>query len=148
MRRLLESMKVKVKKLYPDAKLPTKATPGSACYDVYTQAHLFLDTWNRVKAPTGLAFELPRDVGMDIRPRSGLASRGFLILNSPGTLDSDYRGELLISIMNISGSPWHIEKGERIAQIRLFPILEVEWEEVEELSETERGSDGFGSTGK
>ena len=143
-----------VKKLYPDAKLPTKATPGSMCYDVYAQETFGIQPMYRNKIGTGLAFELPEGLGLDIRPRSGLASSGLIMLNAPGTLDSDYRGELFISIMNLTGSPWQITKGDRIAQIR---VMEDPWhhthhydsgfEEVEELSETERGGGGFGSTG-
>jgi len=109
---------------------------------------------SRDKVCTGLAFELPRGYALDIRPRSGLALKGLVILNSPGTLDSDYRGELLISFVNLSNEEIIVYKEDRIAQIRLiqdpqlFYLEKIEWEEVEELSETERGKGGFGSTGR
>jgi len=142
-------MKVKVKKLYPDAKLPIKATPGSICFDVFSPfTFTFRPRWIE-RISTGLAFELPIGIGLDIRPRSSLASKGLIILNSPSTLDSDYRGELLISCMNLSDTSISISKGDRIAQIRLLKEIYIdEWEEVEELSETERGKGGFGSTGR
>lgn len=98
--------------------------------------------------PTGLAFEIPWGYGLDIRPRSGLASSGLIIPNAPGTLDSDYRGELMILCRNLLASPFLIPKGDRVAQIRLFRTTELDFEEVEELSETERGTGGFGSTGR
>lgn len=141
-------MNLKVKKLYPDAKLPTKATPESSCYDVYSVEEVKFMTWTKRMVPTGLAFELPPGMSLDIRPRSGLASQGFIILNSPGTLDSDYRGELLISCMSLSTLDILIEKGDRIAQIRLFRTIDIEFEEVKELDETSRGEGGFGSTGR
>ena len=141
-------MKLKVRKLHEDARLPTKATPGSVCYDVYSVEAKALLPMERWMIPTGLAFELPRWIGLDIRPRSGLASLGLVILNSPGTLDSDYRGELKISCINLSGGNFIVNKGDRIAQIRPFQAEELEFKEVEELTETPRGIGGFGSTGK
>ena len=145
-------MILKVKRLDKDAKLPVKATEGSLCWDIYSTKRVLLSPMERQKLHTGLAFELPRGVGLDIRPRSGLASRGLIILNSPGTLDSDYRGELMVSCMNLSNGDILVNKGDRIAQIRPISDLSEEWgarfEEVEELSDTERGEGGFGSTGK
>ena len=141
-------MRLKVQKLHPDAELPLKATSGSACYDVYSIKRHLLSPMERASIPTGLAFELPEGYGLDIRPRSGLASRGLIILNSPGTLDSDYRGELRVICMNLSSGNILVSKGDRIAQVRLFKELCMEFEEVKELNETERGPRGFGSTGK
>jgi dUTP pyrophosphatase len=148
-------MKMKVKKLFPDAKLPSKATPGSFCFDVFSMFEFtFRPRWKE-RIGTGLAFELPRGYALDIRPRSGLASKGLVILNSPGTLDSDYRGELLISFINLSNEEVIVYKGDRIAQIRVMQDIEaamfgerIIWKEVEELSDTKRGKGGFGSTGR
>ena len=141
-------MRLKIKKLSKDAQFPTKATLGSACYDVYSTHRRLFTPMERGILHTGLAFEIPRGYGLDIRPRSGLASRGLVVLNSPGTLDSDYRGELEVACMNLSSGNILISKGDRIAQIRLLRDLSLEFEEAKELSETERGSGGFGSTGK
>lgn len=141
-------MILKVKKLVEEAKLPTKATKGSVCWDVYSVASKSLLPRNIFVIPTGLAFELPEGIGLDIRPRSGLASAGLMILNSPGTLDSDYRGELKVAVINFSGGPFLIEKGDRIAQLRPIRTMDMQWEEVENLSGTERGEGGFGSSGK
>lgn len=141
-------MKLLVKKLDKDAKLPTKATLGSACYDVYsTDRKVFSPNEHHI-LHTGLVFEVPDGYGMDIRPRSGLASRGLIMLNSPGVLDSDYRGELIMSCANYSNGNILVGKGDRIAQIRLFKIIDIDFEEVEELTKTRRGEGGFGSTGR
>jgi len=139
---------LKVKKLSREAKLPTKATEGSVCYDVFSTKRILFSPNEKNMIHTGLVFEVPKGYGMDIRPRSGLASRGLIILNSPGTLDSDYRGELLVSCANISNRNILVDKGDRIVQIRLFKVIDLEFEEVEEISETKRGKGGFGSTGE
>jgi len=139
---------LKVKKLSREAKLPTKATEGSVCYDVYSTKRILFSPNEKNMIHTGLVFEVPKGYGMDIRPRSGLASRGLIILNSPGTLDSDYRGELLVSCANISNGNILVDKGDRIVQVRLFKVIDLEFEEVEEISETVRGKGGFGSTGE
>jgi len=141
-------MKVKVEKLSPNAQLPAKATEGSVCYDVSSVKRVLLSPMEKTVIPTGLAFELPEEAGLEVRPRSGLASKGFIILNSPATLDNDYRGELLILCMNLSNRNILINKGDRIAQIRLFETINIEWEELEELGKTERGNKGLGSTGR
>ena len=99
--------------------------------------------------PTGLFVELPEGYEMQIRPRSGLAAKhGITVLNSPGTIDADYRGEIKVILVNLSNTPFTIEPGERIAQMIVARYEQVEWQAVESLSETERGAGGFGSTGK
>ena len=99
--------------------------------------------------PTGLYVELPEGYEMQIRPRSGLAAKhGITVLNSPGTIDADYRGEIKVILVNLSNTPFTIEPGERIAQMIVARYEQVEWQAVESLSETERGAGGFGSTGK
>jgi len=140
-------MEVKVKKLDSRAKLPTKATEGSACYDVYALEDTFLVSRWSTLVGTGLSVEVPKGYMLDIRPRSGLARSGIVVNNSPGTLDSDYRGELKIMLYNQSDVGRWVKAGDRIAQVRLVEILDIEWVEGE-LSETERGIGGFGSTGR
>lgn len=139
---------LKVKRASEDIKLPTRATPGSSCYDVYTPERMVLTPGEVWEAKTGLFFEIPSGYGLEVRPRSSMALKGTIILNSPGTIDSDYRGELIIIIVNIMGDEVRIEKGDRIAQIKLSKVLEVEFEEVDSLDKTERNKGGFGSTGR
>ena len=99
--------------------------------------------------PTGLYVELPEGYEMQIRPRSGLAAKhGITVLNSPGTIDADYRGEIKVILVNLSNEPFTIEAGERIAQMVVARHEQIEWESVEVLGTTERGAGGFGSTGK
>ena len=141
-------MEIKVKKLHPDAKLPTKGTEGSAYYDVYAleDTRVYASYTRAVR--TGVSLECPTGYVVDIRPRSSLSMKGLSIANSPGTLDSDYRGELLILVMQYRGFSFMIRKGNRIAQIGLLKVEPIEFKEVDELSETRRGSSGIGSTGR
>lgn len=141
-------MKVKVKLLDEKASLPAKATEGSACYDVFSKITGSLGPNATFAFPTGLVFELPRNYEIEIRPRSSLAQRGVVIANSPGTLDSDYRGELRILLRNLSREVVTINEGDRIAQIKVNRIIPVEFELVEVVGMTVRGEGGFGSTGK
>lgn len=139
---------LKVKKLDPAAKLPLFATEGSVCMDVRAAEHYLLYPCRPIVVQTGLAFEVPPGFELLIRPRSGLASKGVTILNTPGTLDSDYRGECLVIMVYILPSGYfEIQKGDRIAQIAIREVPTVTIKEVEELSETTRGANGFGSTG-
>lgn len=130
--------------------MPEYATPLSAGMDL--RAHIpgviTLQPLERVLVPTGLFIELPAGYEAQVRPRSGMASRkGIGILNSPGTIDADYRGEIGILLVNLSGQAAEIEPGERIAQLVVASHQRVVWEPVEQLEETERGKGGFGSTG-
>jgi len=143
-------MKIKIinRSPYPS---PAYATPLSAGMDI--RAHvlesLTLQPLERVLVPTGLYVELPAGYEAQIRPRSGLASRkGITVLNSPGTIDADYRGEICVLLVNTSKEPAVIEPGERIAQMVVAAHSKVGWEEVEELTPTKRGAGGFGSTGE
>lgn len=107
-----------------------------------------LDSLERVLVPTGLFIELPVGYEAQVRPRSGLSiKKGLSLVNSPGTIDSDYRGEIKIILVNLSNQPQTIEPGERIAQMVIAKYERIEWEEAEVLSETDRGAGGFGSTG-
>jgi len=138
---------IKVKKLHPDAKLPTKGSEEAACWDVYALEDTFYSKIQVRAIRTGLALEVPEGYEVEIRPRSGL-SKEMEITNSPGTLDSDYRGELLVLAFARRDLGGPIKTGDRIAQIKVNRVLPVEFEEVDELSPTERGDKGFGSTGK
>jgi dUTP pyrophosphatase len=103
----------------------------------------------RAMIPTGLYVELPAGFEMQVRPRSGLAAKhGLTVLNSPGTVDADYRGEVRVILVNLSAEPFEIKPGERIAQLVIARHERAEWEPVDELSATDRGAGGFGSTGK
>ena len=130
--------------------LPSYATAGAAGMDLLAavQAPMVLAPGARTLVPTGLAIALPPGFELQIRPRSGLALKNGIILpNSPGTIDEDYRGELQVIVMNAGTDPFTIERGMRIAQAVLAPVVRAAWTEVAELDETQRGAGGFGSTG-
>lgn len=131
--------------------LPLYQTPLSAGMDVRAdlKQSVTLAPLGRAMIPTGLYVELPEGYEMQVRPRSGLAAKhGITVLNSPGTIDADYRGEIRIILVNLSSEAFTIEPGERIAQLVVARHEQVEWEPVEELGATERGTGGFGSTGR
>lgn len=144
---------IKVKKLHPDVKLPTKATEGSACWDVYSLEDIWLSLSPKLVS-TGLSIEVPLGYLLEVRPRSGLSLEGVYVANSPGTIDSDYRGEFKVIMWYcrdtqfVGGYSYLIKKWDRVAQIRIEKVWPAQLKEVEELSETERGTGGFGSTGK
>jgi dUTP pyrophosphatase len=129
--------------------LPAYGTAGSAAVDLRNAGPaVVLPPLGRQLIPTGLAFALPPDLEAQIRPRSGLAlNRGISIINTPCTIDSDYRGEIRIPLINFDREPQEIAHGERIAQLLLARVLRIEWVEVSELPASGRGSAGFGSTG-
>ena len=130
---------------------PAYATPQSAGVDLRANLEepLVLEPLQRVMVPTGLYIALPPGYEAQVRPRSGLAAKhGITVLNSPGTVDADYRGELKTILVNLSREPFEIVPGERIAQMVIARHEQVEWEPVDELDATERGAGGFGSTGK
>ena len=131
-------------------KLPHYETNASAGMDL--RAHISepvtLEPLGRAIIKTGLFIELPMGIEAQVRPRSGLAAKkGITVLNSPGTIDADYRGEIGIILVNLSNESYTIENGERIAQMIIARHERAQWEEVEKLSETSRGAGGFGSTG-
>ncbi len=130
---------------------PRYATPHSAGMDL--RAHLpgeiVLAPGQRVLVPTGLRLQIPPGYEGQVRTRSGLAlKRGLTVLNAPGTIDADYRGDVGVILVNLSGEPQRIAPGERVAQLVIAPVTRVRWEEVEELDDSERGRGGFGSTGQ
>jgi dUTP pyrophosphatase len=133
-----------------DLPLPAYATAGSAGVDLLAAiaAPLTLAPGGRALVPTGLTMALPPGYEAQVRPRSGLALRhGVTVLNSPGTIDSDYRGEIGVILANLGTAPFTIERGQAIAQMVVAPVSFVQWSEVETLPESERGTGGFGSTG-
>ena len=133
-----------------DLPLPDYATPGAAGMDLLAavSAPVTVEPGQRALVPTGLAIALPPGHELQIRPRSGLALRaGVTILNAPGTIDSDYRGEVTVLLVNLGREPFIINPGDRIAQLVIAPVTRCELEETDELSSTARGSGGFGHTG-
>lgn len=143
-------MKVKIVNHSPYP-LPAYATELSAGMDLRAalQEPLVLGSLEREMVPTGLHIELPAGFEAQIRPRSGLAAKhGISIVNAPGTIDADYRGEIKVVLVNLSNEPFTVNPGERIAQMVVARHETVQWEPVEALEESGRGSGGFGSTGK
>lgn len=143
-------MKIKIinKSVHP---LPEYATTASAGLDLRANIDepIVLKSLERYAVPTGLFIELPIGYEAQIRPRSGLAFKnGITVLNSPGTIDADYRGEIKIIVVNLSNEPFTINNGERVAQMVIAKHEQAEWTLVEQLEDTERGTGGFGSTGK
>lgn len=140
-------VKIVNKSQWPD---PAYATVASAGMDLRADIAepVVLKPLERRLVPTGIFIELPAGYEAQVRPRSGLATKhGVTVINSPGTVDADYRGELKVSLVNLSSEPFEIVPGERIAQMVVSAHETVEWEKVEALSETERGAGGWGSTG-
>ena len=143
-------MKVNIKKLNPNATIPTYGTPYSAGCDLYAciAEDLTIPAHTTAKVPTGLAMELPEGMVGLIYARSGLATKRHLApANKVGVIDSDYRGELIVALHNHSNEDQVISVNERIAQLVIAPVYQAEFEEVSELSETVRGAGGFGHTG-
>ncbi|MEW5798846.1 MAG: dUTP diphosphatase [Bacteroidota bacterium] len=133
-----------------DVPMPAYATPGSAGMDIYAAVEtvLKIQPGETVLVPTGFSIELPIGFEAQIRPRSGLAIKNSIgIMNSPGTIDSDYRGEVKIIVTNFGNNEFTVKRGDRIAQMVIAKYERIEWEEVQQLSGTTRGGGGFGSTG-
>ncbi len=134
-----------------DNALPQYATTGSSGMDIraWLDQPLTLAPMERVLVPTGLFLEIPENHEAQVRPRSGLAiKQGITCLNTPGTIDADYRGELKVILINLSNEAQTLQPGDRIAQLVFQKVEKVEWVEVKELSESERGEGGFGHSGK
>ena len=144
-------MELKFFKTHPEAIVPVYATQGSAGLDLHAMVPytVFLQPGVRFTCQTGIAIELPEGFMAEIRPRSGLAiKKGLGVINSPGTIDPDYRGEICVLLINHGDTPIEIENGMRIAQMVIAPFVRVELvRSLEDLSATERGEGGFGSTG-
>ena len=145
----MDKVKVKIINKSSNA-LPEYATPLSAGMDLRANISesIILQPLERRLIPTGIFLQLPEGYECQIRPRSGLALKhGITVLNSPGTIDADYRGEVCVILTNMSSQPFTIEKGERICQMVVARHASVDWDEVDVLDETERGAGGFGHTG-
>ena len=144
-------VKVLVKKLNPKVELPKYKTEGSSGMDLmaFIQKPIIILPNKSALISTGISIAIPKDYEIQIRPRSGLAAKSNIsVLNTPGTIDSDYRGELKVILFNHSDKDFVVNDKDRIAQMVLVPVLKINFEEVETLPDTIRGSGGFGSTGK
>ena len=143
--------KVLIKRLSSKVELPKYKTEGSSGLDLmaFIEKSIKLNPKESVLVPTGISIAIEKDLEIQIRPRSGLAAKSNIsVLNTPGTIDSDYRGEIKVILFNHSNNEFIINKKDRIAQMVLAPIIKAEFEEVDELPDTIRGEGGFGSTGK
>ena len=144
-------VKVLIKKLDPDVQLPEYKTSGASGVDLvaFIKEPINLEPKKSVLIPTGLSVAFPEDYEIQIRPRSGLAAKNNIsVLNTPGTIDSDYRGEIKVIIYNHGNENFSINNGDRIAQMILAPVVKMELEEKNDLPKSIRGKGGFGSTGK
>ena len=145
-------MRVRIQRLPAarDLPLPSPASPGSAGFDLRAaiEGEAVLHPGERLLVPTGLVLEIPPGWEGQVRPRSGLALRhGIGVVNAPGTIDSDYRGEVAVILINLGEAPFSLHRGDRIAQLVIARVESVQWEEAETLEESGRGGGGFGSTG-
>ncbi len=134
-----------------DLALPQRATPGSAGFDLPAAlpGDLVIAPGDRASVPTGFRIAIPAGYEGQVRPRSGLArDAGIVLPNAPGTIDADYRGEVKVLLLNAGEKPFRVRRGDRIAQLVIAPVVRAEWEEVEELPATGRGSGGFGHSGQ
>ena len=144
-------VKVLIKKLDPTVKLPSYETDGASGMDLiaFVKSPINVKSKSSYLVPTGISVAFPKDYEIQIRPRSGLAAKkNISVLNTPGTIDSDYRGEIKVILFNHGNEDFTISNGDRIAQMVLTPIVKIELEETNNLPETTRGEGGFGSTGK
>ena len=141
-------MTLKITRLSPAVPMPAYATPGAAGMDVLAAEDVTLAPCGRHAVATGFSVAIPPGYEIQVRPRSGLALKhGISVPNTPGTIDSDYRGELKVILINLGAEPFAIARGDRIAQLVLAPVTQAALEEVAELDDTARGAGGFGSTG-
>jgi dUTP pyrophosphatase len=139
---------VKIKKLNIEAKIPEYAHFGDSGADLFSTVEETLEPFERKGIPTGLAAEVPAGFELQVRPKSGLALKsGLTVLNTPGTIDFGYRGEIKVILINLTKEPYHIAKGQKIAQLVVAPVSYAKFQEEQELSDTSRGAGGFGSTG-
>jgi dUTP pyrophosphatase len=142
--------KIQIKKLSNDVLIPKYETPGSSGMDIaaYIEQEITINSGDKVLIPTGFSLSIPQGYEVQIRPRSGLAAKkSITVLNTPGTIDADYRGEIKVILINLGKEKFIVRKGERIAQMVVCPVIQAQLEEVQELPATDRGAGGFGSTG-
>ena len=139
---------VRIKKLAEAAHTPEYAHFGDSGADLFSTVDETLEPFERKGIPTGLAAEVPMGYELQVRPKSGLALKsGLTVLNTPGTIDFGYRGEIQVILINLTRETYHISKGQKIAQLVVAPVAYATFQEVQELSDTSRGAGGFGSTG-
>ena len=142
--------KIQIKKLSNSVSIPKYETSGSSGMDIaaHIENNIIINPGEKALVSTGFSVAVPRGYEIQIRPRSGLAAKkNITVLNTPGTIDADYRGEIKVILINLGKEKFVVENGERIAQMVVCPVVQANLEEVKELSETKRGSSGFGSTG-
>ena len=142
--------KIQIKKISNEVLTPKYETLGSSGMDLaaHIEHNITINSGDKALVPTGFSLSIPQGYEVQIRPRSGLAAKkGITVLNTPGTIDSDYRGEVKVILINLSKKSFIVEKGLRIAQMVLCPVIKAKLKEVESLEDTQRGSGGFGSTG-
>jgi dUTP pyrophosphatase len=143
----MQTIEIKFQKLHPDAQIPSYAHIGDAGADVYTVAEVIVAPQKRAAIPTGLAVDIPIGYEIQVRPKSGLALKhGITVLNSPGTVDAGYRGEIQVIVINLGDEAYTFTKGQKIAQLVLKPVIQAIYVEGE-LGTSDRGVGGFGSTG-
>ena len=143
-------IKIQIKKLSTSVSIPKYETPGSSGMDIpaYIKNNITIHPGEKALVSTGFSLSVPIGYEVQIRPRSGLAAKkNITVLNTPGTIDADYRGEIKVILINLGNEKFIIENGDRIAQMVVCPVIQANLEEVKELSHTKRGSGGFGSTG-
>ncbi len=146
----MEKIPIKIKKIFEDVQIPERQTKNSAGYDLYSYCPggIEIPPLSPIFIPTGVKIEIPENYDLEIRPRSGLSTKNLLFLpNSPGTIDSDYRGEIFVCMVNFGKSNFKIDHQMRIAQLLVRQTLGIEWILTDKLEATDRGSGGFGSTG-
>lgn len=144
----MDELKIRLKRLSEETPLPKYETPGSSGMDVFSAVDATIQPGRHGLIPTGLALEIPPGYEAQVRPRSGLASnQGIGVLNSPGTIDSDYRGEVKVVLFNLGKKPFRVKRGDRIAQLVFTRVVQAQVEPVDQLSPTQRGEGGFGHTG-
>lgn len=142
-------MQLRLKRLTPTAKLPVRTTEHASCFDLYSDMDGLIAPGERLLVKTGVSVAVPPGYEVQVRSRSGLAFKhGVMVLNSPGTVDADYRGEVCVILMNFGKEPFAFKQGERIAQMGVYPVVMCPLTEVETLDETARGAGGFGHTGR
>lgn len=143
----MKTVEIKFQKLHPDAQVPSYAHTGDAGADVYSVVEVTLQPSDRAAIPTGLAVDIPLGYEIQVRPKSGLALKhGLAVLNSPGTVDAGYRGEIQVIVINLGKEAYTFVKGQKIAQLVLKPVIQAQYIEGE-LGTSDRGVGGFGSTG-
>jgi|TARA_B110000967_G_C18517327_1_gene379299 dUTP pyrophosphatase len=143
-------IKILIKRLSRNVLIPKYETPGSSGMDIaaHIEKNIELAPGDKVIVPTGFSLSIPQGFEVQVRPRSGLAAKkGISVLNTPGTIDADYRGEIKVILINLGKEKFLIENGIRIAQMVVCPVIQAKIEETESLSKTSRGAGGFGSTG-